>query len=513
VPAPADRRTSRFPSSLEWLRRHQLPDGSWGGEVCYQHDRVLTTLAALAPLAEFGRRASDRAAVEAGTRYLWQRGHLLAGESIELVGFELLLPTLIERAKRAGVHVPPHLDIYGPQRAEKLRLIPPSILYSPRTTAVHSLEFLGDEADVVRLRAAQGANGSIGNSPAATAFFLSRVDDTRALAYLNECFDRTGGAMAPVLYPCETFEFLWSVYHLSLAGVPATHLLSARERQALSAELEAGGVSLSPTFPIPDADDTAVALLMLHDVGIPVDPTVLQPFALPGGHFASFPHERHASVGVNLHVLHALLRVPGYPDRERAIAQLVDYLVEQHTGLYWLDKWHISPFYATAHALCILAELPRALRAQAELVIQRSRDWLRQSQNGDGSWGFYGRGTAEETAYAALALAAPSALVGHSGDELDRSRCAAALEYLREVVGADPQNPSRAFPPHWIDQCLYTPTQVVRAVVEAARIASRRLGIDVHGTRPLKPLESNVGPSRPMDRVSLPVVTTFDGYR
>jgi hypothetical protein len=31
---------------------------------------------------------------------------------------------------------------------------------------------------------------------------------------------------APVLYPCEIFEFLWSAYHRFLAGIPANSLLS-----------------------------------------------------------------------------------------------------------------------------------------------------------------------------------------------------------------------------------------------------------------------------------------------
>src|SRR4051812_10614708 len=172
VPAQDERRSPRFPTALQWLVEHQHPDGSWGGSVRYEHDRILSTLAALAPLAAFGRRAEDRACVAAGTRYLWQHGHLMAHEPAELVGFELLLPALVDRAREAGVAVPSHLDIYGPQRAEKLRLIPESALYSPAVTIVHSLEFLGDRVDLARLQAAQGVNGSLGNSPATTAFYL-----------------------------------------------------------------------------------------------------------------------------------------------------------------------------------------------------------------------------------------------------------------------------------------------------------------------------------------------------
>jgi len=262
--------------------------------VRYEHDRILSTLAALTPLARFGRQqARVQAAIQAGTRYLWQHGHRLAHEPMELVGFELLVPTLVQRAQQAGIAMPPHLDIYGPQRAEKLRLIPPALLYSPQVTVVHSLEFLGADADLSRLATAQSHNGSIGNSPAATAFFLEQSNQPSAQTYLEACLARDGGATVPVLQPCELFELLWAAYHLHLAGVPATRLLSMTERRALQRALQAGGVSLSPSFPIPDADDTAVALLLLQHLGETVDPGILQAFATRNGDFASFPYERH----------------------------------------------------------------------------------------------------------------------------------------------------------------------------------------------------------------------------
>jgi halimadienyl-diphosphate synthase len=456
-----DRRTSRFPTTLRWLADNQLSDGSWGSPVRYEHDRILCTLAALAPLAEFGRRAEDRRAVEAGTRYLWQHGHLLRREPVELVGFELLLPSLVDRTRQAGVAVPPHLDVYAAERVQKLNLIPKQALYSPRATVVHSLEFLGGQADSNRLKSAQGQNGAIGNSPAATAFFLAQAneDDRHALGYLEACLGHSGGATAPVLHPCETFELLWAAYHLFLGGMPSQRLLRPAERRRLLEALNTAGVSLSPSFPIPDADDTAVALLLLHDLGERVDPQVLKPFEAQDGSFVSFPYERHSSVGVNVHILHAIARVPGYPDAERVIERISSYLADQHNGLYWIDKWHISPLYATAHVLRALEDLAPRQRAQLTHQVERSREWLRQSQNADGSWGFYGVSTAEETAYGLLALAS-------CADDRDVQRCEAAARYLRETA-AD----GTSHPPMWIDKCLYIPPLVVNAAIEAALTA------------------------------------------
>ena len=281
----------------------------------------------------------------------------------------------------------------------------------------------------------------------------------RALSYLQSTLDHSGGATAPVLHPCETFELLWAAYHLFLGGASSQRLLRPAERRQLARDLTQAGVSLSPTFPIPDADDTAVALLLLHDMGERVDPTVLKAFEAPDGSFVSFPYERHSSVGVNLHVLHALARVPGYPNAEAAIERILSYLADQHNGLYWLDKWHISPLYATSHAVCVLEDLAPGQRWRVTHLVNRSREWLRQSQNDDGSWGFYGLPTAEETAYGLLAL------VG-SLEEADRVRCQLAANYL---AAARSKNVSH--PPLWIDKCLYIPPLVVHAAIEAALAA------------------------------------------
>lgn len=475
VPIPSNGGTQRscFPNALQWLESRQWPDGSWGGAVRYEHDRIVSTLAALVPLATFNQDGAYNTTVAKGTRYLWQRGHLLPTEPTELVAFELLLPTLVKRAQDMGIQVPPHLDIYRAERAEKLRLIPTGALYSPRVTLVHSLEFLGEQAELSGLYAAQGTNGAIGNSPAATAFFYGLSRDDRALAYLEDHLSTIGDAQVPVLHPCETYELLWSAYHLYLAGLPVNRLLGRQDREYLQRALQSGGVSLSPTFPIPDADDTAVAMIFLHELGETCNPRLLRDFILPEGHFASFPYERHSSVGVNLHALHALLRVPGYPDVDRTVERLLDYLSNQQiNGLYWLDKWHISPYYATAHALCVLSHLPAEKASRMKPLINRSREWICQTQNQDGSWGFYSQPTLEETAFALLALTAGAT---ESLSRYEQRCCANAAAYIEVQLGQLQSTDRSLLPPLWIDKCLYTPILVVWSVVESALLAYRSM--------------------------------------
>ncbi len=467
IPAKDAPKQPMFPDAVRWLIDNQHADGSWGGKVRYIHDRILCTLAALVPLVEYGTTEEEKHCIQKGTRFLWQNGHFLANEPIEMVAFELLLPSMVQRAQKVGISVPPHLDIYATQRAEKMRLIPPGALYSPRVTIVHSLEFLGEQASISGLHAAQGANGAIGNSPAATAFYYIISEDPKALAYLQECQAKFKGSQVPVLYPCETYELLWSAYHLYLAGIPAEKLLTEQHIKLLHNSIENGGVSLSPSFPIPDADDTAVALILLQELGYDMDPKVLQYFESAEGHFASFQYERHSSVGVSLHVLHALLRVPGYPNLRKTIFRLLDYLAsQQQDGLYWLDKWHISPFYATAHALCVLKELPEVYASRMTPLIEQSRQWLRWTQNPDGSWGYYSYSSIEETAYGLLALA--SGRIGPLSNE-DIEACQKAVQYLREnAFDENGNHRTELHYPLWIDKCLYTPSLVVQGVIDGA---------------------------------------------
>ena len=160
-------------------------------------------------------------------------------------------------------------------------------------------------------------------------------------------------------------------------------------------------------------------------------------------------------------VLHALARVPGYPHADVAIGHILTYLADQHSGMYWIDKWHISPLYATAHVLRALADLPAEQFSRITDLVDRSRYFLRQSQNTDGSWGFYGQPTPEETAYGLLAL-----LTNPELDEPDRVRCQAAAEFLEAAVRNHAPNP-----PLWIDKCLYIPPLVVNAAIDAALTA------------------------------------------
>ena len=212
---PADG-APRWPDLIEWLLSNQHLDGSWGSEIEYYHDRIICTLSAAIALGQNGHAKSARDALGKAERYLWHHLHLLPRDPFELVGFELILPTLLNEAREMGLDVPTHTCGYGKIQTAKLRMIPPDLLYSPYISTVYSLEFLGRSGDVERLQQALTTNGSLGNSPAATAYYLSLCDpvDPSALHYLKAV--RAHMEHVIPFYPFRTFELTWVLNNLLL---------------------------------------------------------------------------------------------------------------------------------------------------------------------------------------------------------------------------------------------------------------------------------------------------------
>jgi halimadienyl-diphosphate synthase len=448
----------RWPDLIDWLVENQHPDGSWGGDIVYFHDRIICTLAGAIALVENGHSAAALAAVRRAERYLWQHLHLLLRDPVELVAFELLFPTLLETAREAGIEVPSHTFGYGRIQSAKLRLIPPGMLYSPHVSTVHSLEFLGRSADRDSLRRAQASNGSLGNSPAATAYLLLLDgQDEAALSYLEAVRQAMGHVN--IVYPFRTFNLTWVLNNLVYTGLPITDFAEPEAWEGLRAEIEPNGVGADPSFGIPDGDTTAVATRLLRSAGYDVDPMVLAKFEDPERSiFRTYDFERNPSVGTNVHALEALHLMPDYPNRRQLQESIILMLLDQRKfDVYWTDKWHASPYYATTHAVVGLLQGDFYLDYFSRPTI----DWLIHNQRPDGSWGFFDRGTVEETAYAMTALLHYNRHRRMPADVLHRGAA-----FLASSIEQDDQ----AHPPLWIEKCLYVPYEIVQAAVLAALI-------------------------------------------
>ncbi|WP_045313760.1 prenyltransferase/squalene oxidase repeat-containing protein [Lentzea aerocolonigenes] len=398
---PSVYETGRLVALAPWLEGHharirylidtQNSDGTWGGPGEYA---LVPTLSAVDALQ---RHPAARKGFEA-LRKLLRRPLKLP----DTVAVELIVPAL---AERLGLRTP--LD---PRPLHALRHRPlPEKLW-------HTLEIFGPRPEV------KTTNGIVAASPAATATQLRRPTRSQSLDYL-EAVQRRHGGPVPAGVPVPLFERSWIIVALKSAGLDVPDPMI--EQIELTEEGAAGG----PGLPA-DADDTATALHALALCGSPRPTEVLNRYR-EARHFACFPHERTPSTSTNAHALQAL------EQDEKLEEWLRD--MQEPEGC-WRDKWHASPYYATA---CVT----NALQGNEKAV-----DWVLRTQRTDGSWGRW-EGTYEETAYAIRILS-------HSRKPVTTAITRGA-RFMHDWG-------DREHPPLWHDKDLYTPTRIVRAEGMAA---------------------------------------------
>jgi halimadienyl-diphosphate synthase len=438
-----------FPRCSQWLLENQYPDGSWGSHVVNFHDRILSTLSAITALREIHKNRYEDW-IRKGEDYIWENLSNLKFDDCRLIGSELLLPSLMEQAESIGLNIPSHVRVYRAEQEAKLTKINESLWYSPRTTLSFSLEFMGESVDVKRLPYVQLANGSVANSPAATAFYLKHLKDQRAIEYLEQILSLTGDGSVMTVYPIDIFEFGWTLYYLLSAGLYLERYVEICD--FLYKQMGPSGVGCSSASPLVDADDTAVVLKVLHEMGYPVDVRILDEYNA-GEHYLTFDFELDPSVSTNIHILDFIRIYKEFPDRTEVIEKLLKFLSKNMCpDGYWIDKWHVSPYYPTGHAIIALCGLEQSL---AEKAIS----WLLDTQNVNGTWGENG-GTLEETSYAIQALMC----YYQQGGQVDRESVSKALSAMSFKTSTPD-----LLADQWVGKVLYSPARVLWSSAASAQ--------------------------------------------
>ena len=448
-----------MPAARDWLCDAQRPDGSWGAELEYYHDRVVCTLAAVNALAATSANGHDLQRIQRGIRYLETAALRLPEDPTDTVGFELLAPSLVGIGQGLGLELDEVARALEPYQAiyrQKLALIPPQMLYSPRATVAHSIEFIGfgrlDRAAIAPLRM---ANGSIHCSPAATAFCqVAGAGSAAGQDYLSATMEYGRGGL-PTLAPFELFEIIWSLLHLYIAGGLAG---VQRDVQPLMDRMQAAwgleGIGLAEGFP-PDFDNTASAYMLLAALGRAPDPAVFKAYE-EDDHFRCYPYERNISLDVHIHLVMALRRAPDFPGNDDMLLKAIHILSRHLQSECITDKWHVSPYYSTAHAVIALSGLV------ADSLIADQIGWLCRTQQADGRWTAYPHfppAAVEETAHALLALLVVQKHKGSIPHPIIQRGMAYLKTHYRD---------HQALPALWVGKGLYHPLHITRSIFLAA---------------------------------------------
>lgn len=446
--------------ALNWLCEHQLPDGSWGAEKpFYYHDRVISTLSAMIALTHRGRREQDRKQIEKGLLALENitsgaTQGLQADPNGATIGFEMIVPTLVEEAEKLGIIKQQGERILG--RLSELRKIKLKKMMGYRinrhVTMAFSAEMAGlDGLNMLDIENIQEDNGSLGHSPSATAFFVRyvRTGDNRGLDYLKSVIFPDGSC--PNLLPFEVYEKAWVLWNLSLIDTldSTTKDLFQPHLDFLSSSWHPQrGIGLSVGFSVPDGDNTSVVFDLLTQHNKEVDINGLLVFD-EKNYFRCYELEANSSISVNIHALAALKRA-GYDSNHPTIKSILSFLKKgQLAQGFWFDKWHISPYYTTAHAIITCA-------GYLDDLIEPAIKWIISTQQKNGSWGFYIQ-TAEETAYCLQALS----IYQQRGGKLSQDILKKGASWLKLN-----QNPP--YPLFWIGKGLYAGELVIRSAIISA---------------------------------------------
>lgn len=446
--------------ALNWLCENQLPDGSWGALKPFNyHDRVISTLAAMIALNYRGRRQQDRVQIDRGLIALERitsnatRG-LAADATGAPAGFEMIVPTLIAEAEKLGIIKQQGERILGrlsQLRNAKLAKISGLRINRFITTAL-SAELAGkDSIAMLDIGNLQEENGAVGNSPAATAYFALDVrrGDKPALEYLYNVI-KDGGA--PFVAPFEIFERIWALWNVTISGEANKETINLLKPHLDYIEQNwraKQGIGYSSTYTPTDGDDTAVGFELLSHFGMKVDFDSILSYE-EDDHFRCFQLEVNPSTDVNIHMLGAFKK-EGLDGKHPLVKKALQFIHRtQINGKYWLDKWHTSPYYTTAHAIILCS-------GYDDELCKRSVQWVLDTQHSDGSWGFYGFPTAEETSYCIQALSLWNRYQG----KLPKGRIEQAKHWLSN-------NSAPPYPSLWIGKSLYNPELLVKFSIESA---------------------------------------------
>ena len=230
----------RFPECFQYILDSQAPDGGWISFATAFTTEVDALLNAMAALLTLRRHSTEplncnipsdlTERISRATKYVQDRLETWDVKASEQVGFEVLVPNLLDLLEQEGISFRiPGLQILSSMKDQKLARFNPKILYQPvQLTLIHSMEALVGKVDFDRV-AHHKVFGSMMASPAATAAYLmySSNWDHEAENYLSNVIANASGngsGGVPSAFPTHIFELTWVLSTLLLAGFTVEEL-------------------------------------------------------------------------------------------------------------------------------------------------------------------------------------------------------------------------------------------------------------------------------------------------
>nr|UNZ93481.1 diterpene synthase class II [Scutellaria baicalensis] len=339
----------QFPSTLHWISDNQLSDGSWGDPNTFLiHDRLLNTLACVVAFKSWKMhpRKCDR-----GVSFIRENMYKLDDEADEEYmpnGFEVVFPSLIEKAKKLKIDIPDNSaglkKIYA-KRELKLARIPMEKLHSMPTTLLFSLEGIAEEEGLEwdKLLKLQSTDGSFLYSPSSTAVALHHTNDPKCLNYLLHLLRKFNGGV-PNVYPVDLFEHNWVVDRLQRLGISRYFKPQIKECLDYTYRYWSNykGTYSARDSQIQDIDDSAMAFRLLRLHGYHVSPDGFKQFEKEGEFFCFAGQTSQAVTGIYNLYRASQVRFPKEKLLGDASNFSTNFLQEKRANNKLIDKWIIT---------------------------------------------------------------------------------------------------------------------------------------------------------------------------
>ncbi|CAI0548956.1 unnamed protein product, partial [Linum tenue] len=223
----------RFPQCLRWVAENQQADGSWashpaGADPLLVKDSLSSTLASVLALRSWG--VADEL-VHRGLDFIRCNAWAATDKKQRTpIGYDIIFPGMMESAAALGLNLPFHPSAFQAMLQNRDLLLQSSEWASgKRADVAFAAEGLatttrfnggGGQWQEV-LREHQRKNGSLFNSPSATAAALLHLhDDHNSLAYLDSVLSAYDNSPAvPAIFPLDLFSRLDMADNLLKLGI------------------------------------------------------------------------------------------------------------------------------------------------------------------------------------------------------------------------------------------------------------------------------------------------------